>query len=113
MATALTICVLLMLFVMTTELVTLNKNTEDENFQQLLTLVPTLTLLYGFWANRDSFCGTRREEGMRRATKNYSIQRGVNSNINLTQRMYQWVEPNTLIMLVEFYVVYILKSRTL
>ena len=70
-ATLLTIYVLVTLLVMTTQLTTLNRNTEDENFKQLLTLVPTLTLFYGFWANRETFCGTRTKKKKKRNREGY------------------------------------------
>jgi hypothetical protein len=60
--TAFTIAITIVFLIMTTELTTLNRNTDDENYQQLLTLVPALALLSGFWINWEEFCGTKKKK---------------------------------------------------
>jgi hypothetical protein len=60
--TAFTIAITVMFLLMTTELTTLNRNTDDQNYQQLLTLVPAVALLSGFWINWEEFCGTKKKK---------------------------------------------------
>lgn len=62
-----------MFLVMTTELSTLNRNTEDENFKMLLTLVPTLVLLYGFWVKSEAFCGVSKRKKKETNREGYKL----------------------------------------
>ena len=57
-----TIAVLVIFLKMTNKLAILNRNTDDENFKLLLSLIPTVLLLVGFWAKSDEFCGTKKKK---------------------------------------------------